>query len=796
MRVRWVSVHSAPSIANIQNMDDTLGTSLGLEAMEQLRVNETEPISNGEYHYKPLPSPTCIRLLNIVGKNRDGTLRVSLRTVDLRDDPFYHALSYTWGNPHASGVDFTEHFNAVNAEYSVSEKVPILCDDQILHVQRNLFDALSEFQHALDSRERHGGDGDPGLPLKSTLPLRSDFYIWIDAVCINQTDFEERAHQVKMMDQIYRKAAHTTIWLGRADQFSAAAAATVARVASYPRDVFVKSEIEPFRRQGPEVYEKSGLAYTSWMDWCSLAALLKRQWFMRVWIIQEAILSRNLVFLCGKHEISFEHLVAATRNIEARCKVVGWSPSVMFIEAHEIAVPLEHRILRLADQRERRRNEDASQTSCFSLEQLIYDTWVFQSTDPRDKLYGVLGLADAAERRHWVIDYGSSAEEVFARGTRRIIEQSRSLKILSCVQDASLRTIAARPSWVPDYSLPYFNMMCNNGFFSAAWDAQHPQYKTPAVLPSPPGPGSWSRLRLRAAIVDRVVATGDDRTNYVNSSILLDPSWFELALLLKTPYPATGQGRTEVLWRTLCADQDAGSTTCPAPGRFAALFKELVCAMVVVRAELEEEEFTAAMAREAEPPGECASSFAQAMSRAREIWQRSGWDRLSPEQILEKTAGLPKFLGGDEFGWLVFTLIKLQALAVTEERADTPSWEELARFFEEPTYVMRVKHGAEKSLVTPNDGAFLNSFAQRYGKRKLFYTEKGYLGLGPASSMVGDVVCVLPGAAGPFLLRDNDPGSGESAGGEGAWPIPRRSGSCVLWVRVMSTESCTARFWG
>lgn len=736
-------------------MSKATDTPAGLEAMEQLRLDEKGP--REQYQYQPLPTPTSIRLLEIFEEESDGTIHVSLQIVDLAEDPFYHALSYTWGNPHASGVDFTEHFDAVSAEYSVAQKVPILCENRVLHVQRNLLDSLNAFQQSL--KDRQGVQGDSGVPLPSKLHLTSaGLRIWIDAICINQADLEERSHQVRVMDQIYRKAAHTIIWLGRADQYSAAAAETISRVAAYPKATFVKSEISPFRRQDPEIYEKTGLAYTSWMDWCSLAALLKRQWFSRLWIVQETILSQSLVFLCGKHEIAWEELVAAARNVEARCEVLGWSPSLMFIEIHEIAVPLEHNIVRLADWREHHHNRTASQLMRFTLENLVYDTWVFRSTEARDKLYGVLGLVDATEREKWVIDYQSSIEEVFARATRRIIEQSRSLKILSCVQDASKRTIATYPSWVPDYSLPYVNMMCNSGFFSAAWDAQHPQYQAPSLLPSPSS--SWSCLRLHATIVDTVAATANDRTDYVNSAMLLEPSWFELALLLKAPYPATGQRRTEVLWRTLCADQDAASTVSPAPEWFGQLFKELVCAMVAVRAELEEE----VAAEDAEPPRDCASSFAQAMGRAREIWNEVGWDQLTPEEILEKTNGLPRFLGRPEYGWLVFTLIKLQALAVTEESADTPSWEELERFFEAPTYVMRVKRGAEKSLVQPKDAAFTNSFRRRYGKRKLFYTENGYLGLGPASAKVGDVVCVLPGAAGPFLFRHDDAGEVESSG--------------------------------
>lgn len=729
----------------MSNIDDNTAGSIAIEA---LSITESTQHCFDPYGYQALPTLTSIRLLKVEGKGDDGTLHVSIETVDLQDSPFFYALSYTWGNPHANGVDFTAHFNAVNEEYGVSQRASILCDGKGLSIQRNLLDVLGELTAPFTEHRGHGQS-----PTDSPLPLTREFGsgIWVDAVCINQEDMEERASQVRLMDKIYSKAAHTLVWLGRDDEYTAAAAETIKRVAAYPTDVFVQSGVSPFRRQDPEVYAKSNLAYTSWMDWCSLGAVLKRQWFSRLWIVQETILSHDLAILCGRHSILWTELVAAARNIEARCQALGWNPSTMFLQAHEVGVPLEHNILRLADWRDRLHNNRTTTSHGARLEDIIYDTWVFNSTNPRDKIYGVLGLVEPEVRGAWTIDYQSSPEEVFAIATRTIIEQSRSLKIISCVQDASKRNIAMYPSWVPDYSVPYVNMMCNNGLFAAAG----PQHQTPLLVPSPSG--SWSRLRLRAHIFDTIVETANDRKDHVNSAMLLEPSWFELALLLKTPYPSTGQKRTEVLWRTLCADQDASSTISPAPARFGDLFKELVCAMVVVRAEIEEE-----VSGEPDAPQDCATSFAQAMQRAREIWADVGWDLLTPEQIREKTNTRPRLLWRPEFGWLVHTLIKLQALALTEDseggNSDTPTWEELDRFFENPSYVMRAKEGENRTLVQPKDAAFSNSFRRRYGKRKLFYTEKGYLGLGPASAAVGDVVSILPGAAGPFVCRTDENG--------------------------------------
>ncbi|KAK4120457.1 hypothetical protein N657DRAFT_648950 [Parathielavia appendiculata] len=741
-------------------MSDNSTFASSVTALEGLNIREAEPESRKPYRYQPLPTLTSIRVLKLRGRDEDGTPQVTLDVVDLDHDPFFYALSYTWGNPHASGVDFTAHFNAVNAEYSVAQTTAVLCDGKLLRVQRNLLDVLGELQQLQTAARGHDQVEHAASETNSPINIADgELVIWIDAICINQNDMEERALQVRIMDKVYSKAAYTIIWLGRSDEYTAAAVQTIRRVSAYPRNVFAQSEVIPFRGQDPDVYAKSNLQYTDWMDWCSLAALLKRQWFSRLWIIQETILSRNLVLLCGKHLFSWTTLVKAARNIDARCRVLGWSPSTVFIDIHEIAVPLENNVLSLAEWRDHLQTTNTQEPSDalrFTLEELVYATWVFKSTDPRDKIYGILGLVDDQVRAAWDIDYHSPPIQVFAAATRRLIEHSGSLKIFSCVQDASKRTIDTYPSWVPDYSLPYFNMMCNGGSFAAAGKLTH---QPPQLVPSSP---SWSRLRVRGHIFDTIVETGNDRTDHVNSAVLLDPSWFELALLLKTPYPGTTpkQRRTEVLWRTLCADQDATSTVSPAPARFGALFKEFVCAMVVVRAELEAEE-VAAYPDSAAP--DCATSFAHAMRRAKDIWAEVGWDRRGPEYIRDKTNS-KRFLARPEFGWLVHTLIKLQALALTEEggeEADTPSWEELERFVEKPSWVMRVKRGEERKLVQPNDAAFMNSFKRRYVKRKLFYTRKGYLGLGPASAAVGDIVCILPGAVAPFVCREDHDGGVE-----------------------------------
>ena len=93
------------------------------------------------YQYSPLPKATSIRLLQVLGKDSDGLTRCSLVTVDLNDGPVYLCLSYTWGNPHAKGTLFTWSEEMVS-QYSSKTRWPISCDDKLLYVTQNLYDAL------------------------------------------------------------------------------------------------------------------------------------------------------------------------------------------------------------------------------------------------------------------------------------------------------------------------------------------------------------------------------------------------------------------------------------------------------------------------------------------------------------------------------------------------------------------------------------------------------------------------------------------------------------------------------
>ena len=128
------------------------------------------------YCYQALSTPRCIRVLELApALSRAAPIRYKLTEVDLDRKPparlMYEALSYVWGHPKGDR--------------------PTLCEGHQLLITMNCEEALRELRFRVKTR-----------------------ILWIDAICINQSDIPERNLQVAMMDSVYQQAAGVLVWLG------------------------------------------------------------------------------------------------------------------------------------------------------------------------------------------------------------------------------------------------------------------------------------------------------------------------------------------------------------------------------------------------------------------------------------------------------------------------------------------------------------------------------------------------------------------------------------------------------
>jgi hypothetical protein len=136
------------------------------------------------YRCSALPDKRSVRLLEAVGTGPQTKFR--LITASLDNCPPYVAVSYTWDPALFAEGSFTE------TTPSKAGTCEVICEDAVIRVHDTVLPALTCIRE----------------------PSRLQSRIWLDAVCINQKDLEERAAQVKIMGEIYASADEVVITLG------------------------------------------------------------------------------------------------------------------------------------------------------------------------------------------------------------------------------------------------------------------------------------------------------------------------------------------------------------------------------------------------------------------------------------------------------------------------------------------------------------------------------------------------------------------------------------------------------
>ena len=174
---------------------------------------------------------------------------VVLRQYTGRDEVLtYEALSYVWGEP-----DLVKS---------------MLCNSVDLPITENLFWALKYLRFSDKSRN-----------------------LWVDAVCINQSDSTEKSMQVQNMLAIYMKAQRVLGWLG----LEAESIATALRA--------IGGDLRAEDRHVHHKFPVSTRTYHGLKD------LYERPWFRRIWVQQEIFAARELVLHCGKIIVDLEVLL-------------------------------------------------------------------------------------------------------------------------------------------------------------------------------------------------------------------------------------------------------------------------------------------------------------------------------------------------------------------------------------------------------------------------------------------------------------------------------------------------------
>lgn len=316
--------------------------------------------------------------------------------VEADPDPRYEALSYTWGeNVHGSWIFISE--SSSGSDHSTAYK---------FSCQPNLMNALK--------------------CLRSPSQCRT---VWIDAICINQNDDNEKGIQVRRMTSIYKHAYRVVLWLGIGglDHYKALNAMDyIGRQVAVTRN--------DIKFEAPNSTE---------MDWHipsvkvaddetmkAIKVLASMDWFKRLWIVQEACLANPVtsVIQCGSLAIPIS---------------IFWTSIYVIWENNSFGardVNQASQVLSaVMDPNFSSQVRAASWRPCF---------------DPRDKVYGLLGICGSRLQEAIRPNYHStwSPADVYREAVLAHIEITQRLELMDCCSISSEKNISA-PSWVPDWSM-------------------------------------------------------------------------------------------------------------------------------------------------------------------------------------------------------------------------------------------------------------------------------------------------------------------------------------------------------
>ncbi|KAJ5030042.1 heterokaryon incompatibility protein-domain-containing protein [Bipolaris maydis] len=318
----------------------------------------------------------------------------------------FAALSYVWGDQ--------------------KNKQTIVLNGHEISVTANLEAALRMFQSGCEFNDK--------------------FKLWVDALCINQDDLEERSAQIKMMRDIYGSAWSVISWLGEESSSSSAAIQLVRDLA----EIKASGSIVEFATQldtDPSFYGGT--------HWIGLQDLMDRPYWFRLWIIQEVIVGSAATWIrCGQHTIAWETFCDGISVLQEylwlvkdRCLQMAvhdtglytqhiWRTSSLHLVYQDLAVLSK---------------QFAQKGSNFNFERLLDLANSGDCTDKRDKVYALVGLMAPAVATGLNPDYTLPEWKVYREAARAFIRFDDNLDAL---REGNPWGPARGLTWAADWSWP------------------------------------------------------------------------------------------------------------------------------------------------------------------------------------------------------------------------------------------------------------------------------------------------------------------------------------------------------
>ncbi|CAG1965781.1 unnamed protein product [Fusarium graminearum] len=347
------------------------------------------------YEYTPLETG-FIRLVRIAPGHKT-MIECEIIQALITNVPQYVAVSYTWGD--------------------VGDNKKIDIEGSCVPITVSLYGALE----ALRQRQ-------------------SSVLVWADALCIDQKSTEERSQHVQLVSQIYANAAFVAIWLGPEDNDSTKAVELLSRLAPPNSQFIPDQDVSRILAEGAE----NG-------DLLATVSLFGREYWKRFWVSQEIFHAKRVAVHCGETFLPWQSYKSAStcfRRHHAELVFRTKGPDMRrpdkftcvqtLIHGGPASLPaLSHHVLNGQN----------------ALLQVLRASRSQVSSDPRDKLYGILSVLPAHIRQGFRVDYTLSVKDVYTEIVEFLIQSTEKLDVICESVHFPVNTGPVKlPSFVPDWS--------------------------------------------------------------------------------------------------------------------------------------------------------------------------------------------------------------------------------------------------------------------------------------------------------------------------------------------------------
>lgn len=351
--------------------------------------------------HRPIVSGSEIRVVILQPGNFGDPIVCQLEHIELIPDSDYEAVSYVWGD--------------------ATVTKPITLDGRIYPVTTNLYTGL-QFLRYKESPRR----------------------LWIDSLCINQTDKSERGREIQRMRDIYKCAHQVLVWAGDYAPFTRAEVKSIFE--------FVEELADAYRPEDQDIVARRHGYDRLWSKQQDLCEFIRsRLWFERIWVIQEVSVrpqpeygtpEKSPTIHCGSLQLRFVYLWEAVMwwvfrledSPQLRLPAVmnGVDRLINIWYAHDVPYKKPDEIKPLGTQ------------LAWILGMVAGE---FCATDSRDIYYALVGLLPFSLPSVLRPDYFKSSTQVLTEYATYIIESVGLIDIIQYTSGLSKEL----PSWVPDW---------------------------------------------------------------------------------------------------------------------------------------------------------------------------------------------------------------------------------------------------------------------------------------------------------------------------------------------------------